>query len=82
MKQSRQYLKERIEFPILIAFVVFFIGYLSKKWEAKNAIIVAKHQIIENIKKDGTDSAIIEGNKALKALESEKGLDSLINQIR
>ena len=82
MKESRTHLIERMTFPVMFIVLSMVLLYFMQKKRAESTVIIAKQQIISNIKKEGTDSAIIEGNKALKALETEQGLDSLISNIK
>ena len=68
--------------PPLLLILVFGAVLL---WQYKNrvnrSIIIAKEQVLQGVDLDN-DSSILATNKQLKALSSDSGLDSLINNIR
>lgn len=63
---------------ILIFGAVLLYQYRNK---AEKSIIVAKEQVLQSVDLNN-DSSILASNKRIKALSTEKGLDSLINEIK
>lgn len=67
--------------PLL--FIVVFGAILL--WQYKNrvnkSIIIAKKEILQSVDLNN-DSSILATNKKLKAFSTDKGLDSLINNIQ
>jgi hypothetical protein len=68
--------------PPLVLILVFGAVLL---WQYKNrvekSIIVAKEQVLQGVDLSN-DSSVLATNKQLKALSTDKGLDSLINNIK
>jgi hypothetical protein len=66
-----------------LAFILVFGAVLL--WQYKNrvekSIIVAKEQVLQGVDLSN-DSSVLATNKQLKALSTDKGLDSLINNIK
>jgi len=66
-----------------LVFILVFGGILL--WQYKNrvekSIIVAKEQVLQGVDLTN-DSSVLATNKQLKALSTDKGLDSLINEIK
>lgn len=67
--------------PLL--FIVVFGAILL--WQYKNrvnkSIIIAKEQILQDVDLNN-DSSVLATSKQLKALSTDQGLDSLINEIK
>jgi len=63
---------------ILIFGAVLLYQYRNK---AEKSILVAKEQVLQSVDLNN-DSSILASNKRIKALSTEKGLDSLINEIK
>lgn len=63
---------------ILIFGAVLLYQYRNK---AEKSIIVAKEQVLQSVDLNN-ESSILASNKRIKALSTEKGLDSLINEIK
>lgn len=66
---------------IIILLAGSFLLWQNKK-RAKQLEIVTKSQILKAIEQDKSDSSILSGNNALKALNTHHGLDSLISNIK
>ncbi len=78
MMDKHKHIIERL-LPIV---VIILLGgsYLlfKERSRADKAIIIAKDVVIKQLDLDHSDSAILEVNDKVKALDSEAGLDSLI----
>jgi hypothetical protein len=82
MIDKHKYLFERLT-PIIIILLISG-GYLIYKEKSKvqQTTIIAKDVIIKHLKQDKSDSALLSANDKLKALDSDTGRDSLINEIK
>ncbi len=67
--------------PILFILVAGFVLLWQYKDKSEKAIIVAKEEVLQGVDLND-DSSILATNKKLKALGTEKGIDSLINNIK
>jgi hypothetical protein len=78
MIDKHRHIIERL-LPIIIIVLLGGTYLLYKeKIKTEQAIIIAKDAVINQLKVDHSDSAILGVNEKVKALDSEQGLDSLI----
>ena len=69
-------------FAVLLVLIGLFVLLQGAKHDKNQSKIIAKKVIIDEAMKKGTDSAILSAREKLKAIDSEQGLDSLINEIK
>ena len=82
MIDKHKYLFERLA-PIIV--ILLFSGaYLiyKEKSRVQQTTIIAKDVIIKHLTQDKSDSALLLANEKIKALDSDIGRDSLINEIK
>lgn len=78
MIDKHKHIIERL-LPIIVLILLGGSYLLFKqRSRADKAIIIAKDAVINQLKSNHSDSAILEVNDKVKALDSEAGLDSLI----
>ncbi|MCL5460418.1 hypothetical protein M3M33_17400, partial [Loigolactobacillus coryniformis] len=69
--------------PIIIILLISGSYLLYKeKSKVQQTTIIAKDAIIKHLKQDKSDSALLSASDKLKALDSDTGRDSLINEIK
>jgi len=82
MIDKHKYLIEKLA-PIIIILLLSGAYLIYKgKVRIEQTTIVAKNVIIEHLNQDKSDSALLEANSKIKALNSEQGIDSLIKEIK
>lgn len=68
--------------PLLIIVASVMYLFYKEKQNRQKLQIISTEVIIDNIKTHHSDSALKAGADKIKALHSESGLDSLVNQIK